>query len=519
MLTRYRQINGTKFFDSVTGSQFFIKGVAYQPTNENQTAANEISGATITDPLADPAGCAAAVPLLTALGANVIRTYQINATLNHDACMKTFADAGIYLFLDLETPLTTVVSDAPTWTVAQYQSFQANVDAFAGYANTAGFFIGNENVNAYNVSSASPFVKAAARDMRAYIKSKGYRQIPVGYASADVANLQIQLAEYLACGASSDGIDFYGINIYRWCGTSSYTQSGYDVLEAQYTNLTRPVFFSEFGCNIPLGQTRQFGEIPSLYGIMSNVFSGGIVYEWVQEANSYGLVTSASAGGAPTPLPDYSVLSSQWAAVSPSSTALSNYVGTTRSVSCPPNTSGFVAATSLPPTPDAAYCSCEVAAAKCSANAAAAQGTAIASAFGIVCGLNNGAACNIVAANGTAPGNYGQYGFCSGPQQLALVYQQYYSQQSSASSACGFSLATLVASPASAATCSHNAIAALASGGGAAASGTKKTTGTASATGTAAASTKSHGMRSADTKAFLAFAGTAVLGGIAFIVM
>ena len=432
--------------------------------------------------------------------------------------MQTFANAGIYLFLDLETPYTTVISDAPTWTVAQYQAFAANVDAFAKYPNTAGFFIGNENIDKYNVSSAAPFVKAAARDMRSYIKAKGYRQIPVGYAGADVADLQIQLAENLSCGTATDGIDFYGINIYRWCGQSTYTQSGYDVLEAQYKNLSRPVFFSEFGCNIPLGQTRTFGEIPSLYGIMSDVFSGGIAYEWIQESNEYGLVTSASAGGSPTPLPDYSVLKSQWAAVSPTSVALSNYVGTTRSVSCPPNTSGFVAATSLPPTPDAAYCSCQVAAAKCSAQTGA-QGTAIASAFGIVCGLNNGAACDIVQANGTYPGTYGQYGYCSGQQQLALVYNKYYSLQNSASNACGFSLATLVANPSSASQCSHASGAAVVTGNvgtGSLSSGSQ--TGSGSSTSSSSGS-KSGSMRSADAHLLPVVMVSALLGCIGFMVL
>lgn len=441
----------------------------------------------------------------------------MNATLNHDTCMKTFADAGIYLFLDLETPYTTVISDDPTWTVSQYQEFAANVDAFAKYPNTAGFFIGNENINDYNVSSAAPFVKAAARDMRAYIKAKGYRQIPVGYAGADVADLQIQLAEYLACGNATDGIDFYGINIYRWCGTSSYTESGYDVLEAQYKNLTRPVFFSEFGCNIPLGVTRTFGDIPSLYGVMSDTFSGGIAYEWIQESNMYGLVTSASEGASPTPLPDYTVLKSQWASISPSSVALSNYVGTTASVSCPALTSGFVAATSLPPTPDAAYCACQVAAAKCSANSA--QGTAIASAFGVVCGLNNGAACNIIAANGTSPGRYGQYGFCSGQQQLALVYQNYYSQQSSASSACGFSLATLVASPAAASTCSHAAIAALATGNVLAAGQSAASGSGGSASSTSSSTPKSVAFRNADSNLLQIVLGSSLVGCLAFIIL
>lgn len=41
--------------------------------------------------------------LMKELGANTIRVYHVDATANHDDCMSAFADAGIYLFVDLET--------------------------------------------------------------------------------------------------------------------------------------------------------------------------------------------------------------------------------------------------------------------------------------------------------------------------------------------------------------------------------------------------------------------------------
>ena len=37
------------------------------------------------------------------LGANTIRVYHVDSTANHDGCMTAFANAGIYLFLDLDT--------------------------------------------------------------------------------------------------------------------------------------------------------------------------------------------------------------------------------------------------------------------------------------------------------------------------------------------------------------------------------------------------------------------------------
>jgi hypothetical protein len=37
------------------------------------------------------------------LGANVARVYTVDPTLNHEACMNAFADAGIYVLVDMTT--------------------------------------------------------------------------------------------------------------------------------------------------------------------------------------------------------------------------------------------------------------------------------------------------------------------------------------------------------------------------------------------------------------------------------
>lgn len=40
--------------------------------------------------------------LMKELGANAIRVYHVDPEGDHEECMKTFADAGIYLFVDLD---------------------------------------------------------------------------------------------------------------------------------------------------------------------------------------------------------------------------------------------------------------------------------------------------------------------------------------------------------------------------------------------------------------------------------
>jgi 1,3-beta-glucanosyltransferase GAS1 len=64
--------------------------------------------------------------------------------------------------------------------------------------------------------AASPYVKAAARDCKAYMKAKGGRYIPMGYSAADIASIRPMFQDYLVCGSTEDTIDFFAVNIYEW---------------------------------------------------------------------------------------------------------------------------------------------------------------------------------------------------------------------------------------------------------------------------------------------------------------
>lgn len=55
------------------------------------------------DPLVDTEQCQRDVALMRELGANAIRVYHVDPLVDHTGCMKLFADAGIYLFVDLDT--------------------------------------------------------------------------------------------------------------------------------------------------------------------------------------------------------------------------------------------------------------------------------------------------------------------------------------------------------------------------------------------------------------------------------
>ena len=193
-------VKGSKFFTS-DGNQYFVRGIAYQLVPE--------------DPLIDNNQCQLDASLMKTLGANAIRVYHVDPTADHQDCMKTFADAGIYLFVDLDTFNTQIEQTAPHWNESQYDAFAKVMDEFQQFDNTAGFFVGNEVLTTGNGSVAAPYVKAAARDMKAYRNSKNYRNIPVGYSAADISSLRPNLQNYLACGTnSSDALDFFSLNAY-----------------------------------------------------------------------------------------------------------------------------------------------------------------------------------------------------------------------------------------------------------------------------------------------------------------
>ncbi|RDW73792.1 putative glycophospholipid-anchored surface glycoprotein GAS1 [Coleophoma crateriformis] len=438
-------IKGSHFFYE-NGTEFFLRGVAYQP------AVASGSTASFTDPLADEVGCTRDVPLMKELGTNVIRVYAINASLDHSACMQLLQDNGIYVFQDLSNPDTSINRNSPSWDTTLYSEYAAVVDAMANYTNVIGFFAGNEVSNSPNNTDASAFVKAAVRDMKEYISTKNYRSIGVGYATNDDANIRINLAHYFNCGDASEAIDFWGYNIYSWCGDSSYTESGYDQRTLEFANYSVPAFFAEYGCNSVT--PRPFTEVQAIYGSnMTNVWSGGIVYEWFQETNSYGLVSvNTAASSSASKLGDFTSLSAQLAKATPSATASSAYsVTNTVAQACPTVGSDWAASSNLPPKANAELCSCMVASLSCKANTGL-SGNETSSLFSTVCGLDNNA-CAGVTANATS-GVYGAYSMCTSYQMLSFAMDQYYQSQSSASTACDFNGNAQVQSGSKSSTCS-----------------------------------------------------------------
>lgn len=341
----YITIEGNAFFNSETGERFYIRGVDYQPGGSSN----------LTDPLADVDICSRDIPYFEDLGLNAIRVYTVDNSLDHTECMNLLADAGIYLILDLNTPGASIsrYNPACSYNADYLQSVFATVDAFADFNNTLGFFAGNEVVNSENTTNTATYVKATVRDVKNYIDARGYRSIPVGYSAADVSSNRQLIAEYLNCGDDAAArIDMFGVNDYSWCGESSFRQSGYAEKMTLYEGYSIPIFLSEYGCN-EVTDSRPFTEVSAIYSTsMSSVFSGGLVYEYSEESNNYGLVKIS--GNNVTELDDYDNLKAELEANSDPS-GDGGYSTSNNYSSCPSYESGtWEANNTLPSMPDAA---------------------------------------------------------------------------------------------------------------------------------------------------------------------
>ncbi|KAE8357047.1 Glucanosyltransferase-domain-containing protein [Aspergillus coremiiformis] len=305
------EVKGKDFVNSKTGDRFQILGVDYQPGGSSGFTKDK-------DPLSDKDACLRDAALMQRLGVNTIRVYNLSPSLKHDDCASIFNAAGIYMILDVNSPLYGSYIDRTSpknsYNAVYYEQVFGVIEAFKNYPNTLGFFAGNEVINEQSVKEVAAYIRAVQRDMKDYIKKNVNRPIPVGYSAADIRPWLMDTLNYFMCEDSNEPTshsDFFGLNSYSWCGDSSYKKAGYDILTEDFKNASLPVFFSEYGCNEVT--PRVFTEVQAIYGEeMTQAFSGGLVYEYTQEENNYGLVKINNSDTA-TLLVDFENLQKQYA--------------------------------------------------------------------------------------------------------------------------------------------------------------------------------------------------------------
>ncbi len=112
------------------------------------------------DPLSNGTVCLRDAALMQRLGVNAIRVYNLNPDLNHDMCASIFNAVGIYMLLDVNSPLpgqSLNRGDPESSYNSDYLSrIFGVVENFKNYPNTLGFFGANEVINDEGSSRATP---------------------------------------------------------------------------------------------------------------------------------------------------------------------------------------------------------------------------------------------------------------------------------------------------------------------------------------------------------------------------
>ncbi|RLN72394.1 hypothetical protein BBJ28_00011085 [Nothophytophthora sp. Chile5] len=263
---------GNKLFDSDTGLEFRIKGMAYYP----RPNAGELADVGNYDWAADEheAVWTPHLEVMKDLGVNTIRLYSVDPSKAHDKFMCACSEAGIYVSVGMAAPCDgcSVADVAPPecYPDAMLTRLQMVYNAFAVYDNTLFFSVANEpnliSISGDNGEAVMPCVKAMIRDARAYAAGcvGSLREVPIGVEMADIPP-RAQWLEYFDCSTSNSSDDsasesmraqWMGFNPYVECDPTThleYTQStGLVTLMKDYADAaySRPIMFGEFGCNI-----------------------------------------------------------------------------------------------------------------------------------------------------------------------------------------------------------------------------------------------------------------------------
>jgi hypothetical protein len=296
-------------------------------------------------------------------------------------------------------------------------------------------------------TAVSPYVKAAARDIKAYLKAKNSNAL-VGYAAINGAsNWREPLANYLSCdpdnnNSDATSIDIYGLNDYEWCGASTF-QASYARTTAAFAQYNVVAYFSEYGCI--LSPPRLWTEANALFSSdMTPVWSGGVAFSYfpAQSAQGqFGMVTISADNTTVTTSEDFDRLKTQYGQISFIDSPSQSSAGASSYPSCPASSSTFLASNKMPPTPNNAACSCLEQALSCQFTPKTSNYSAIVGELiNVGCSLlgTSGGSCQDIGGD-SQTGVYGRVSDCDPTIKLSYVMSQYYEANGRNADACSFS--------------------------------------------------------------------------------
>ncbi|TYZ59403.1 hypothetical protein PybrP1_001621 [[Pythium] brassicae (nom. inval.)] len=398
---------GNKFFNSVTGEEFRLKGIAYYP----RPNAGKLYKVDNYDWTADEheAVWRPHLEVMKDLGVNTIRLYSVDPSKSHDKFMCACSEAGIYVLVGMSAPCAkcAVIDALPPacYPSELFARAQLVYNAFAVYDNTLGFSVGNEN-NLQKVAgnkdgtATAPCVKAFLRDVRSYASScaTNLRTVPIGLDIADIPPRGTWI-QYYDCSVDDDEhtrAEWIGFNPYVECEPKTHAKyvrsDGLRGLMKEYEQVgySRPLMFGEFGCNLGENTVNGFENQRQFYDAkwmneekeMTAQIVGGNVFEFTTEfvhlekestvplehskkrdSGKFGIgyfepdnCDHVKANCTFTPYPEYANLKAAYTTTANSSVKMASFSPkNTKILKCPKTI-----ATKLPPTPVVNYLKCSV---------------------------------------------------------------------------------------------------------------------------------------------------------------
>ncbi|KEI40852.1 carbohydrate-binding module family 43 protein [Mixia osmundae IAM 14324] len=439
--------HGRYLFDA-TGQRFFIKGVVYQPRGlpEQQTAENQRQGgyrepATYIDPLADLASCQRDLPYLKELGVNLLSVYSVSPTADHRACMNLFNDNGIYIIAGLALPGSGSINRAyPSWHVGLKRQYQATMSNLGHFPNLLAFSIANEVISGVINQADAPFIRAAVRDAKSFLRSIDSNAW-ITYNAVDGEEWSFNTANYLTCGDPASALDLYGVNTYRWCPTpdgQTFQSSGYDRLVSAFDAISVPAFLSEIGC-ITGTLNRPWREIAAIYSpAMTQVFSGAAAFEYMADDMGFGLIRNLTlTNNIVVKEPDFDTLASAFQTHHGPPMTIAEIQPVPHQI-CPAQNGNYDVSPVLPPTPLDRACACAVNTALTCVPHPDLTAAQIGDQTNAACSdLVGFADCHSISGNG-ATGIYGRYSTCTPLQKLAYAMTLHYYKQGGRPELCNY---------------------------------------------------------------------------------
>lgn len=242
----------------------------YQPFNNTDDT---------SDPLEREEICQRDIPFLKALRINTINILLINPHVDHSACMNALANAGIYVLAGLGLPDLSVDTGSLLWNQTIFDRFTGVIDSIARFSNTLGFFV-TEAADFFDTRNEGiPFIKAAVRDVKAYIDQRQYRRIPIGWYHSIEASNQ---TDYMVCDDTK--IDF--LAFYEDSSENCTTLAEIEAMKEYSNTLSIPNFGQSVYCRAAV-DGRKFDFIPEIFSEEAlESLNGALIDQYIQHGGA-----------------------------------------------------------------------------------------------------------------------------------------------------------------------------------------------------------------------------------------